>query len=151
MEINTLKFDFDNLKQEMNDRLSLLTSNISTEQLTKVLSERDQYLNELTKLKFELPELKQQMIDSFQTKVITFKEQVKKSLAEKENDYRKKIEQMENEYISQYEQVLEKNKQIVRSLITSKQEEFNKEKVKRYFRFRFTISFIDIGTNNLAI
>jgi predicted RNA-binding protein len=70
------------------------------------------------------------MIDSFQTKVITFKEQVKKSLVDKENDYRKKIQHIENEYISQYEQVLEKNKQVVRALIASKQEEFDSEKVK---------------------
>jgi hypothetical protein len=131
IEFNSLKFDYENLKQEMNDRLSLITSNISTEKLNKVLSERDQYLNELTKLKTELPDLKQQMIDSFQTKVISFKEQVKKSLGEKENDYRKKIQHMENEYIAQYEQVLEKNKQVVRSLITSKQEEFNTEKVNQ--------------------
>ncbi|CAF0783548.1 unnamed protein product [Rotaria sordida] len=130
IEINSLKFDINNLKQDMNDRLSLLTINISNEKLNKILFERDQYLNELNQLKNELPNLKQQMIDSFQTKVITFKEQVKKSLIEKENDYKKKIEQIENEYISQYEQVLEKNKQIVRSLITSKQEEFNTEKTK---------------------
>ncbi|CAF3685315.1 unnamed protein product [Rotaria sordida] len=130
IEINSLKFDINNLKQDMNDRLSLLTINITNEKLNKILFERDQYLNELNQLKNELPNLKQQMIDSFQTKVITFKEQVKKSLIEKENDYKKKIEQIENEYISQYEQVLEKNKQIVRSLITSKQEEFNTEKTK---------------------
>ncbi|CAF2319261.1 unnamed protein product [Rotaria sp. Silwood2] len=130
IEINSLKFDLNNLKQEMNDRLSLLTTNISNEKLNKVLSERDQHLNELNKLKIELPDLKQQMIESFQTKVITFKEQVKKALVEKENDYKKKIEQIENEYISQYEQVLEKNKQIVRSLIASKQEEFITEKTK---------------------
>ncbi|CAF0731920.1 unnamed protein product [Rotaria sp. Silwood1] len=130
MEINSLTFDLNNLKQEMNDRLSLLTTNVSNEKLNKILFERDQYLNELNKLKIELPDLKQQMIDSFQTKVITFKEQVKKSLVEKENDYKKKIEQIENEYISQYEQVLEKNKQIVRSLIASKQEEFNTEKAR---------------------
>ncbi len=116
----------------MNDRLSLLTTNISTEQLNKVLIERDQYINQLNKIKNELPELKQQMIESFQTKVLTFKEQVKKSLLEKENDYRKKIKQIENEYIEQYQQVLEKNKQIVRALIASKQEEFNTEKVMRY-------------------
>jgi hypothetical protein len=151
MEMNTLRFDFDNLKQEMNDRLSLLTANISSEQLNKVLSERDQYLNELTKVKCELPELRQQMIDNFQTKVVTFKEQVKKSLVDKENDYRKKIEQMENEYISQYEQVLEKNKQIVRSLITSKQEEFHTEKVNEYFKFRFCIFFSNIESNYFAI
>ena len=131
--MNSLKFDYNNLKQELNDRLSLLTTNISNEQLTKVLSERDQYFNELTKLKNELPELKQQMIDSFQTKVITFKEQVKKSLLDKENDYRKKIQHIENEYISQYEQVLEKNKQVVRALIASKQDEFDIEKVNHQF------------------
>lgn len=129
IEINTLKFDLDQLKQEMNDRLSLLNTNISTEQMSKVLGEREEYLNELSKLRSELPELKQQMIDSFQTKVITFKEQVKKSLLDKENEYRKRIEQMENEYISQYEQVLEKNKQVVRAVIAAKQEEFNAEKV----------------------
>ena len=137
MELNSLKFDFDNLKQEMNDRLSLLTSNLSSEQLNKVLSERDLYINELNKLKNELPELKQQMIDNFQTKVSTFKEQVKKSLVEKENDYRKKIQQIENEYIQQYEQVLEKNKQMVRSLIAAKQEEFSTEKVKNFLNFEF--------------
>ncbi|CAF1208422.1 unnamed protein product [Adineta steineri] len=130
IEINSLKFDYDNLKHEMNDRLSLLTKNLSTEQLDRVIFERDQYLNELNKFKNELPELKQQMIDSFQTKVLTFKEQVKKSLNDKENDYRKKIHEMENEYIYQYEQVLEKNKQAVRALIASKQEEYNIEKNK---------------------
>jgi hypothetical protein len=149
--LNSLKFDYDNLKQEMNDRLSLLTANISNEQLTKVLSERDQYFNELIKLKNELPELKQQMINSFQTKVITFKEQVKKSLIEKENDYRKKIQQIENEYISQYEQVLEKNKQILRSVIASKQEEFNTEKVHNHFTSKSHINFFYLDENYLGI
>jgi hypothetical protein len=142
MELNSLKFDFDNLKQELNDRLSLITTNVSSEQLNNVLSERDQYLNELNQLKNELPQLKQQMIDSFQIKVISFKEQVKKSLGEKENDYRKKIQAVENEYIGQYEQVLEKNKQVVRSVMASKQEEFNTEKV--YKPFHLNLDFIRI-------
>ncbi len=151
MEINSLKFDYDNLKQEMNDRLSLLATNISTEQLNKVISERDQYLNQVNKLKAELPELKVQMIESFQTKVLTFKEQVKKSLVEKENDYRKKIQQIENEYICQYEQVLEKNKQVVRSFVASKQEEFNTEKVNRYFQIKYGIYSFNLDENNLGI
>ena len=130
MEINTLKFDLDALKQEMNDRLSLLSSNISTDQLNKVISERDQYFVELNQLKTELPELKRQMVDSFQTRVVAFKEQVKKSLVDKENEYRKRIEQIENEYISEYEQVLEKNRQVVKAVVTSKQDDFNAEKVR---------------------
>ena len=131
IEVNSLKFDYDNLKQEMNDRLSLLTPNISNEELKKLLSERDQYLQELTTVKNQLPELKQRMIENFQTKMITFKEQVKKSLVEKENEYQTKIQQIENEYIEQYEQVLEKNKQVLRGVIAAKQEEFNNEKVSQ--------------------
>ncbi|UJR25203.1 hypothetical protein I4U23_006555 [Adineta vaga] len=126
MELNSLKFDYDNLQQDMNDRLSLLTKPA----FNQVTLERDQYFNELNQLKTQIPELKQQMIENFQSKVITFKEQVKKSLVEKENDYRKKIQDIEDEYIGQYEQVLEKNKQVVRSLITAKQEEFQAEKTK---------------------
>lgn len=135
----------------MNDRLSLLTTNISTEQLNKVLIERDQYINQLNKIKNELPELKQQMIESFQTKVLTFKEQVKKSLVEKENDYRIKIQQIENEYIEQYQQVLEKNKQIVRALIASKQEEFNTEKVMRYSNGKYSICSFYLDSYYLGI
>ena len=151
IEINTLKFDLDHLKQEMNDRLSLLTTNFSTEQMNQVLSERDQHLNELTKLRSELPELKQQMIDSFQTKVISFKEQVKKSLMEKEQDYRKRIEQMENEYIAQYEQVLEKNKQVVRAVIAAKQEEFNAEKVSDDLHFSIINVVVHLGSNDRPV
>lgn len=144
IELNTIKFDFDHLKQEMNDRLSLLNANVSTEEMNKVLAERDLYFNELSKLKSEIPDLKQQLIESFQNKVASFKEQVKKSLADKDNEYRKRIEQMENEYISQYEQVLEKNKQVVRSLLAAKQDEFDTEKVFivsedfLHLEFRFT-------------
>lgn len=129
--MNSLKFDFDNLKQEMNDRLSLLSPNISTEELRKLLTERDDYCKELTNLKNQIPDLKQRMIDNFQTKMVSFKEQVKKSLVDKENEYQKKIQQIENEYIEQYEQVLEKNKQILRGILAGKQEEFNNEKVSR--------------------
>ena len=134
MEFNSLKFDYDNLQQDMNDRLSLLTKTVPNDQLNQVTVERDQYLAELMKLKNDLPELKQQMIDSFQLKVVSFKEQVKKSLVEKENEYRKKIQQIEDEYVHQYEQVLEKNKQVVRSLILAKQEEFNNERVNKFLR-----------------
>ena len=130
MEINTLKFDLDALKQEINDRLSLLSSNASTEQLNKVISERDQYFVELNQLKTDLPVLKRQMVDSFQTRVVAFKEQVKKSLVDKENEYRQRIEQIENEYIAEYEQVLEKNRQVVKAVVASKQEDFNAEKVR---------------------
>lgn len=130
MEVNTLKFDLETLKQEMNDRLSLLSSNISTEQLNKVISERDQYFVELNQLKTDLPELKRQMVDSFQTRVVAFKEQVKKSLVDKENEYRKRIEQIEHEYISEYEQVLEKNRQVVKAVVASKQDDCNAEKVR---------------------
>ena len=130
MEINTLKFDLDALKQEINDRLSLLSSNASTEQLNKVISERDQYFVELNQLKTDLPVLKRQMVDSFQTRVVAFKEQVKKSLLDKENEYRQRIEQIENEYIAEYEQVLEKNRQVVKAVVASKQDDFNAEKVR---------------------
>jgi hypothetical protein len=82
---------------------------------------------------------------------LTFKEQVKKSLVEKENDYRKKIQQIENEYICQYEQVLEKNKQVVRSFVASKQEEFNTEKVNRYFQIKYGIYSFNLDENNLGI
>lgn len=115
----------------MNDRLSLLSPNISTEELRKLLTERDDYCKELTNLKNQIPDLKQRMIDNFQTKMVSFKEQVKKSLVDKENEYQKKIQQIENEYIEQYEQVLEKNKQILRGVLAGKQEEFNNEKVSR--------------------
>ena len=132
MEINSLKFDYDNLKQEIND-------NLSTEQLNKIIFERNYYLNEFNKLKMEISEQKQQIIDNFQKKIILFKEQIKRSLVNKENDYKKKIEQIENEYICQYEQMLEKNKQIIHSLIASKQEEFDKEKVNRSRNFIYFI------------
>ncbi|CAF0933456.1 unnamed protein product [Adineta ricciae] len=110
MEFNSLKFDYDNLQHDMNDRLSLLTKTVPNDQLNQITLERDQYLAELMKLKNELPELKQQMIDSFQLKVVSFKEQI------------------EDEYVHQYEQVLEKNKQVVRGLILAKQEEFKNER-----------------------
>ena len=92
---------------------------------------RGSHKQELTNLKNQIPDLKQRMIDNFQTKMVSFKEQVKKSLVDKENEYQKKIQQIENEYIEQYEQVLEKNKQILRGVLAGKQEEFNNEKVSR--------------------